>query len=84
MISIKMPPISHACWSLKHRNYLIQQAHILYKAIEILGSYKSALRWFESPARGLNGASPCQALNRKFGYHEIQLLLTRIDYGIYI
>ncbi|MXS20911.1 DUF2384 domain-containing protein [Pseudomonas oryzihabitans] len=84
MTFIKMPPTSHACWSLKQRNYLIQQTHILYKAIEILGSYKSALRWFESPARGLNGASPCQALNRKFGYLEIQLLLTRIDYGVYI
>ncbi|WP_367575667.1 antitoxin Xre/MbcA/ParS toxin-binding domain-containing protein [Pseudomonas oryzihabitans] len=84
MISLKIPTISHACWSLKHRNYLIQKTNILYQAIEILGSYKSALRWFESPARGLNGALPCQALNRKSGYLEIQLLLKRIDYGVYI
>lgn len=84
VISLKIRPSLIACWSLKHTNYLILQTDIIYQATEILGSYKLALRWFESPARGLNGKSPCQALSRKSGHREIHLLLKRIDHGIYI
>ncbi|WP_145009279.1 antitoxin Xre/MbcA/ParS toxin-binding domain-containing protein [Pseudomonas oryzihabitans] len=84
MISLKIPTGSLACYSPKHRNYLIQQTHVLYQATDILGSYKSALRWFVSPARGLDGTSPCHALNQKSGYLRVQHLLIKIDYGIYI
>lgn len=84
MTFLKIQHRSLFCWSAKHINYLIQRAHILYQATYVLGSEKIALRWFESPARGLNDTSPCEALNRIFGFHEVQLLLKRIDYGIYV
>lgn len=81
---LKTPHRSLACWSAKHISYLTQRTHILYQATYVLGSDKIALRWFESPARGLNDTPPCEALNRKSGLLEIQLLLKRIDHGIYV
>ncbi|WP_437181348.1 antitoxin Xre/MbcA/ParS toxin-binding domain-containing protein [Pseudomonas oryzihabitans] len=73
-----------ACWSIKYRNYQIQRAYILHLAADILGGEIIARKWFESPARGLDSISPCRAVALTSGYIEVQRLLKRIDYGIYV
>lgn len=72
------------CWSTDQRRYQIERSLILDHALDIFGARSVALRWFESPARALDGVAPCQVVKLPLGYFEVWLLLKRIDLCIYI
>jgi putative toxin-antitoxin system antitoxin component (TIGR02293 family) len=47
------------------------------------GSKEAAKSWLTTPQIGLGGAIPLDFAKTSFGYHEVDDLLGRIDYGVY-
>lgn len=59
-------------------------ASLLTKAEAVLGSRAIATAWLEKPQRGLDGRTPVELMKTTPGRQEVELLLDRLDAGVYV
>jgi putative toxin-antitoxin system antitoxin component (TIGR02293 family) len=52
-------------------------------ATGVLGSRKLAMVWLSKPAIGLDGRRPIDLLDTPAGIEAVDVLLTRMDHGVY-
>ncbi|HXB70881.1 MAG TPA: MbcA/ParS/Xre antitoxin family protein [Candidatus Acidoferrales bacterium] len=52
------------------------------RAGEVFANRQKALRWLQSPNPALGGSSPLAAAETDAGYHEVEDILGRIEYGV--
>lgn len=64
--------------------FLERQERIITMAARVLGGRSSAERWISKPARGLDYQPPCGILSTPAGFAEVETLILRIEYGVYI
>ena len=62
---------------------LMRLVRLAAQATEILGDQKKAIRWLESPNRGLAGAAPMSLLDTDIGTQAAEAVLTRIEFGVF-
>ncbi|WP_150743090.1 MbcA/ParS/Xre antitoxin family protein [Pseudomonas fluorescens] len=72
------------CWSPAHRCFEGRRKLILVAAIHVLGAPNLAVRWLQTPARGLSYRVPCRLLSIRSGYQQVDTLLSQLEYGVYI
>lgn len=53
------------------------------QAAAAFGSRSEAARWFRTPAMGLDRRRPIDLLWTEDGIDRVEVLLTRIDHGVY-
>lgn len=75
--------VPYACWTNPHRCYLTRREQIIATAVRVLGSKDIADRWLLTPALALNWNRPCDVLSENSEYDKVDLLLLRIEHGIY-
>jgi uncharacterized protein (DUF2384 family) len=51
--------------------------------MEVMGTREHALKWLETPQRGLGGAVPLEHARTVAGLAEVEELLGRIEHGVY-
>jgi putative toxin-antitoxin system antitoxin component (TIGR02293 family) len=59
-------------------------AALLSKAEAVLGNRELAMAWIERPQRGLGGRKPVDLMKTTPGRQEVELLLDRLDHGVYV
>jgi putative toxin-antitoxin system antitoxin component (TIGR02293 family) len=69
--------------SAMETDLLDRHARIHAHACDVFESRAAAARWLKTPAYGLGGAVPLDAIRTTAGFREVEKLLTRIDYGVY-
>lgn len=52
-------------------------------AVEVLGSVEAAEQWLMAPAMGLEQRRPVDLMQTIEGCDQVNLLLSRIQYGVY-
>ena len=52
------------------------------RAGEVFGNRQKDLQWLQSPNPALGGNSPLAAAEPDAGYHEVEDILGRIEYGV--
>jgi putative toxin-antitoxin system antitoxin component (TIGR02293 family) len=52
------------------------------RAGEVFANKEKALHWLRSPNPSLEGMTPLEAAETNEGYHEVEDILTRIEYGV--
>lgn len=62
---------------------LYRLARILVRAVEVFGDEKEAQNWLSEPKSALSGLTPIEAIKTEPGVQQIDLLLGRIDQGIF-
>jgi putative toxin-antitoxin system antitoxin component (TIGR02293 family) len=62
---------------------VIRTAQTLAKAIDVLGDREKAAHWLTTPNRALGGEIPISLLDTSTGAHEVEIVLDRIEYGVY-
>ncbi len=62
---------------------LVRFARLLGRAIDVLESLDSARRWLKAPQYGLDEAIPLEYARTDVGAREVELLLGRIEHGVY-
>lgn len=61
-----------------------RSAELLRLATELLGSEALALKWIESPARGLDGATAIGLSATEEGFEQVKILVLQLEHGVYI
>ena len=56
---------------------------VLAKAVEVFGSKEEAELWLRRPAMALNGERPIDLLRSPDGKLLVQVLLGRLEHGVY-
>ncbi|WP_282153952.1 antitoxin Xre/MbcA/ParS toxin-binding domain-containing protein [Ruegeria atlantica] len=56
---------------------------ILEIATRVLGSRDEAEAWMSRPAFGLSGRKPVEMLSAAAGIQEVEIYLTRLEYGVH-
>ena len=63
---------------------LLRLSRVYGKAIELFeGDNRAALQWLQSPLRALGGASPLVMSKTEPGAHEVERLISRLEYGVF-
>lgn len=55
----------------------------LVRAEDVLGTKEKAQRWLKSPIRALGGVTPLSLLDTDAGAEQVDIILGRIEYGVY-
>lgn len=63
---------------------LVRYARLLGKATEVLESVENARTWLSAPQFALGGAVPLEFAETEVGAREVEDLLNRIEYGVYV
>lgn len=63
---------------------LLRIGILLRHATDVFESEEEAVMWLKMPAFGLAGAVPIEFAATAVGFKEVDTLLTRIDYGVYV
>lgn len=63
---------------------LYRLSKIIAVAEEVLGSNANAVSWLKRPQPGLRGQVPLDLLVTQAGADDVETLLRRIDYGVYV
>lgn len=53
------------------------------RANEVFGDEREAQRWLNEPQRALHGQTPLEAQRTEPGVQQVDLVLGRIDHGIF-
>ncbi|HSS78656.1 MAG TPA: MbcA/ParS/Xre antitoxin family protein [Thermoanaerobaculia bacterium] len=59
------------------------RASVELRAVEVLGGREKALRWLDSPNRALGGRRPLDLLDTGLGTKQVEVILGRIETGVY-
>lgn len=62
---------------------LYRLARIVARAAEVFGDEREAQRWLNEPQRTLQGHTPLEAIETEPGVQQVDLLLGRIEHGIF-
>lgn len=62
---------------------VLRFARLVGKSLFVMESLEIARQWLSSPQRGLGGAIPLEYAATEYGAREVELLLARIEHGIY-
>ena len=62
---------------------VLRSASIYDRALEVFEDQQAAEKWLKEPARGLGEAIPLKYARTELGAHEVERLLTRIEYGVF-
>ncbi len=62
---------------------LYRLALIVAKAVDVFGDEATALYWLKEPLTALQGQTPLEALKTEPGVRQVDLLLGRIEHGIF-
>ena len=62
---------------------VLRFARLVGKSLLVMESLEIARQWLSSPQRGLGGAIPLEYAATEYGAREVELLLARIEHGIY-
>lgn len=63
---------------------LYRVARILYIATLVLGDKEFAVNWLKTPKIALNNETPLSLLDTQLGANEVEDMLMRIEYGVYM
>ena len=55
---------------------------VIEHAVVVFGDKEQALRWFGTPVRALNYATPISRLSTSDGQCEVRALLWRLEHGV--
>jgi putative toxin-antitoxin system antitoxin component (TIGR02293 family) len=58
-------------------------ACVFDKAVDVLGGLDAARRWFRTPLRALAGKTPLEYCDMEIGLREVELVLGRIEHGVF-
>jgi putative toxin-antitoxin system antitoxin component (TIGR02293 family) len=58
-------------------------ARIIARAVEVFGDEKEAQNWLKEPKNALSGQTPIEAIKTEPGVQQVDLLLGRIEQGIF-
>jgi putative toxin-antitoxin system antitoxin component (TIGR02293 family) len=58
-------------------------ARIIARAVEVFGDEKEAQNWLKEPKSALSGQTPIEAIKTEPGVQQVDLLLGRIEQGIF-
>lgn len=62
---------------------LYRLARIVAKAADVFGDEATALQWLKEPLSALGGQTPLEAIKTEPGVRQVDLLLGRIEHGIF-
>jgi putative toxin-antitoxin system antitoxin component (TIGR02293 family) len=62
---------------------LVRFARLLGRAVDVFESLDGARRWLKAPQYGLGEAIPLEYAKTDVGAREVELLLGRIEHGVY-
>lgn len=62
---------------------LYRLARIVARAAEVFGDEHEAQRWLNEPKRPLQGQTPLEVIKTEPGVQQVDLLLGRIEHGIF-
>jgi putative toxin-antitoxin system antitoxin component (TIGR02293 family) len=62
---------------------LYRLARIIARAIDVFGDEKEAQNWLKEPKNALSGQTPIEAIQTEPGVQQVDLLLGRIEQGIF-
>lgn len=62
---------------------LYRLARIIARAVEVFGEEKEAQNWLKEPKTALSGKTPLEAIKTEPGVQQVDLLLGRIEQGIF-
>ena len=62
---------------------VVRFAWLMSRAVRVMESEEDARRWLSSPQVGLGGAVPLVYAETEVGAREVEVLLGRIEYGVY-
>ncbi len=62
---------------------LYRLARIIALAIDVFGDEKEARNWLKEPKNALSGQTPIEAIKTEPGVQQVDLLLGRIEQGIF-
>lgn len=69
-------------------NRSIAQHHelkqIFARAVEVFGDESEAKLWLKEPKSALQGKAPIQVINTESGIQQVELMLGRIEHGIFV
>ena len=57
---------------------------ILVRAVEVFGDESEAKLWLKEPKSALHGMTPIQTIKTPSGVQQVELMLGRIEHGIFV
>lgn len=61
---------------------LLRMHAVLEHALQVFDSAPNAIDWFALPNRALSGAAPMSLMDTDAGVHEVDAVLTRLEFGV--
>jgi putative toxin-antitoxin system antitoxin component (TIGR02293 family) len=61
-----------------------ESKRIFDRAIEVFGDESEAILWLKEPKSALQGMTPIQAIKTESGVQQVELMLGRIEHGIFV
>lgn len=58
-------------------------ACVFDRAVDVLGGLDAARKWFKTPLRALAGKTPLEYCDMEIGLREVELVLGRIEHGVF-
>lgn len=62
---------------------LYRLARIVARAVEVFGDQVEAKQWLNEPKLALNGRSPLEVISTEPGVEQVDIMLGRIEHGIF-
>ncbi|SDG83548.1 antitoxin Xre/MbcA/ParS toxin-binding domain-containing protein [Sulfitobacter delicatus] len=62
----------------------MNQTELIELCTQVMGSAENAEEWRSSPAIGLESKRPSDLMETQSGRDQMEILLTQIQYGVYI
>lgn len=56
---------------------------IIARALGVFGDESEAKQWLNEPKQALQGETPLQALDNELGIEQVDIMLGRIEHGIF-
>lgn len=62
---------------------VVRLAHVVARAIDVLGNAEKASRWMKAPLVALGGRCPVELMDTDVGAGEVLNVLGRLDHGVF-
>lgn len=68
----------------EHSDRLMRYARLYWQVVQLHGGHEvSARNWLKRPAPALEGATPLDFADTEVGGREVEILIQRLDHGVY-
>jgi putative toxin-antitoxin system antitoxin component (TIGR02293 family) len=67
-----------------HSDRLMRYARLYWMVVDYFGEPATAREWLGRPAYGLGGRSPLEFAETEMGAREVEDLIGRLEYGVYV